>query len=168
MGDILETLINNLDKQIKNLEELQQLLTAQRKSLVYDDVNSLKENMNLQNRLITRTKNLEKDRISLLKNISNELGLEDNELRLIDICNSVGPAYSKRLMELRGDLINSLEKLKELRNQNEALIKRSMEIVNDTMKIFYYTDDRGKPSYDAAGVRPSFNTESNLALNRVV
>ncbi|MCP4633581.1 MAG: flagellar protein FlgN [candidate division Zixibacteria bacterium] len=168
MSSVLNDLIDNLNKQIDNLEQFEHLLGNQQDVLIRNDVDHLKESLNEQNQLISSAKNLENRRKVIVDNYRKEIGEENQDLTLSEICEKTDGTLSEQLKKLRETLLNSSNKVNRLREQNEMLVNQSMEIINGTMKIIYNTDERGKPSYNAGCNRPTASGPSRLVLNKVI
>ena len=168
MKNVVDDLISNLSEQINNLNQFEQLLTDQQQMLMKNEVDSLKENLGTQNRLISAAKGIENRRNAILGNFSMELDEVNEGLTLKEICERIDDTYGTKLKEIRQTLINAVEKVNNLRKKNELLIQKSLEIIDSSMKIYLQGDNRGKASYTDSGSAPSSSGSSRMVLNKVV
>lgn len=168
MKDAVDELVDNLNDQITNLEQFERLLARQRDLIIRNDIGPLKDNLNVQNRLIFEAKGLEDRRQAIVDNCKHLFGVNYKESTLKEICEKVELPRSEQLRSIRDALLQAVKKVDRLRKQNEMLINKSLEIIDGTMKIYCRSDDRGKPSYNSEGNRPETDRPSRLVLNRVV
>ena len=168
MSNAVEELIKNLEEQIENLEDFEGLLNEQQQLILKNEVGPFQESLNRQNRLISAARDIEKKRREIVENYSREKGDNSPHPTLTDICQHDDNGYTDQLKSIKETLTNSVRKVERLKEKNEILIKKSLEIINDTMKIYYQGDDRGIPSYTSNGTNPKKSGYSRIVLNEVI
>lgn len=168
MGNAVEDLIVNLEEQISNLEAFEGLLSEQQQLILKNDVGPFQESLAEQNRLIFAAKEIEHKRQVIVDSYQKEQGDTNPQATLDDICRQVESGYAEQLRDIKKTLTDSMRKVERLKEKNEILINKSLEIISDTMKIYYQGDDRGKQSYSAKGSSLKNTGSSRVVLNEVI
>jgi flagellar biosynthesis/type III secretory pathway chaperone len=89
-----------------------------------------------EEKLVANIQETEKSRVTLLKEISElaEINFEDLSLtKLSEICEN--ETYKTKIIDLKNDLNHILSELREINERNTELIKQSLNIINDSLKI---------------------------------
>ncbi|MBD3234626.1 MAG: hypothetical protein GF315_12950 [candidate division Zixibacteria bacterium] len=168
MSSEINNLIRNLDRHIDNLEQVESVLLEQRDLLTSDNVEGLKQNLLTQGDLISQAKNIESERGRLIQDYLIQIGKGGGEATLRDLIEHIDPSYSGALKKLRSDLKRAIERIEHLREQNQDFIRRSLDLINDTVRLYYNTDDRGTPAYNSLGNNPESKAMTNATLNEVI
>ncbi len=168
MSSEIDNLIRNLDRHINNLEQVESVLLEQRDLLTADDVEGLKQNLLTQGDLISQAKCIESERGRLIQDYLLQIGKGGGEPTLRDLIEHIDPSCTGTLKKLRSDLKGAIERIDWLREQNEDFIRRSLDLINDTVRLYYNTDNRGTPAYNSLGNNSESRAMTNATLNEVI
>ncbi|WP_317367272.1 flagellar protein FlgN [uncultured Tyzzerella sp.] len=135
MASLIKELTETLTEQNNIYQSLLEIASKKKVAIIENNISNLQEFLKEENILVGRNQRLDKKRIDIFKDISVVLGKNEN-LSLKDIIDIMkGQEGEKELTEIREKLLEVLPKLKALNDQNQELIKISMDYVDFSMNI---------------------------------
>lgn len=136
MAGIIHTLIDVLEEQKECYEGLLTLAEYKQQAIVDKNLDFLQEVMMREEEFIGRTHSLDKKRESLLKDVAIVTGMNYQQLNLTQIIQRLGEnnEESQKLLQLKGALVELIEKLKKQNDLNAVIITHSLELVDFTIQ----------------------------------
>jgi flagellar biosynthesis/type III secretory pathway chaperone len=169
MAGMLDQLVCVMDEQAERHTEIYGLSLEEKDAIIQNDIETLQNLVNLKNMVISQNSRLEKQRISLVKDIAEVMGHANSEepslADVIDILKDQ-PQDQERLRESGKKLRESLEKLKEINDLNKSLLESSIEFVEYSLNALRSTIEPEMPEYPTRMQPPpasgaaTFNTTS--------
>lgn len=84
--------------------------------------------------LLLKIQALDEARQNLVKQIAQEKGLAEENIKLADICEKLAKPQSDRLMKLRERLQSVIRNLQELQNNTYSLVRSSLSWIEGSME----------------------------------
>ncbi|MFC7393839.1 flagellar protein FlgN [Scopulibacillus cellulosilyticus] len=128
---MVEELINNLKTIISGHKMLNQLAAAKIQVIKDGDVKQLNQIINQEEKVICRIRQLEKDREMIVKAILQKKNVSgEHTPALTEILAYIPSVYHHQLKQLRGELVQQIESLKETNDLNQQLLRQSLQWVH--------------------------------------
>ncbi len=140
---ITENLIKIVAREVEHLDRLLGLMTEQQVHLVQSDVPAVEENVRQQEQALQRLRELERERLRLLDQLSAHVPDDSEALTLSRLSTILSGTYAEQLDKLRGTLTSAAANIQRVRRQNELLIDRSMLHIRETMRLIAGRSDDG-------------------------
>lgn len=157
------TLLQLLQRELKQQERLLELLTKERVAVVklkQDDILKLAE---AKESILGEAKALEQSRATVILELSGS----DQPIKLRELLGSCKELSLKRDLErVGGELRKTTEATRELHQTNSILLKQAMGIVATTTAILRSAPDTGLPSYGEGGKMKDKNGASRPGVSR--
>lgn len=156
MAGLIHDLITVLDQQKECYEGLLTLARYKTDSIVNREMEFLEEVLKREQEFIGRSARLEKNREMLLKDISSVLNTNLKELtisRLITMLDKT-PDEQGELRQVREELLEIVEELKNHNRTNEGLLQQSMEFINFTLNALQSRNTYSPGNYQNKGDEP--------------
>lgn len=159
MASLIDELVDVLDKENAEYETLISLSTEKTSTIIQNDIEQLQNIIDREQTVVDRVNALEKQRENTVRDICKVLRVEPKELTvkvLIELLKKQ-PAEQKKLQEVHTKLSRTLNKMVRLNENNQALIKESMEILQFEMnllkglKMAPETNNYTRGAYSAGG-----------------
>ena len=151
MASLIKELIDTLTEQNNIYQSLLDIASKKKVNIIENNILSLQEFIKEENLLIGRNQRLDRKRIEIFKDISMVLG-KNNDLSLKEIIESIkGQEGEKELIDIREKLLDILPKLKSLNDQNQELIKISMDYIDFSINIIRASGSNSPTYYDSLG-----------------
>lgn len=159
MASLIDELVEVLDKENTEYVALIDLSTEKTTALVKNDIDELQRIMVSEQQIVDRINMLEKDREQTIEDICRVIHVDSKELTvkvLIELLKKQ-PAEQAKLKEVHTKLKKTLDKMVRLNDNNRALMKQSMEILDFEMnllkglKMAPETNNYTKGAYSAGG-----------------
>lgn len=151
MASLIKELIDTLTEQNNIYQSLLDIASKKKVNIIENNILSLQEFIKEENLLIGRNQRLDRKRIEIFKDISMVLG-KNNDLSLKEIIESIkGQEGEKELIDIREKLLDILPKLKSLNDQNQELIKISMDYIDFSINIIRASGGNSPTYYDSLG-----------------
>ncbi len=151
MASLIKELIDTLTEQNNIYQSLLDIASKKKVSIIENDIPKLQGFVKEENVLVGRNQRLEKKRIEIFNDISMVLG-KNSDMSLKDIIETIkGQEGEKELTSLREKLLDILPKLKALNDQNQELIKLSMEYIDFSMNVIRSSSSSTPTYYDFSG-----------------
>lgn len=137
MASLMEDLLNTLEKENEEYERLLALSMKKTPVIVDADLAQLQQITDEEQEIVSRINRLDKVRNDCMKQIAGVINKDVNELTLgmvVDIFKK-RPAEHKKLAEVYDRLKNTVYQMKRTNEQNQELIKSSLELVQFDMNV---------------------------------
>jgi len=160
----MKKLADILNQELDTFNRFLTLLDAQHKQIVSRDLTDLNKTNSEIDLLSNKTHILEKMRIEEVRNISRQLKLNQNNLKLGDLLPRLDSITSNRLQQLRQAILTAHKYVEEKSRRNKQLIEKSRKLIFESMKIM---SSRPSPVYNKPGPTRENIHEGGL-INRSV
>ena len=141
MAGLLDELITTLDDELKIYRDLLPLADGKAAVIIKNDVAALERITGEEEKTVEKIAALERKRSGIMKNMRIVLNRERSELKLPELIGLLSgqPESQKKLLELKDELKETLDRLKTINDRNNKLIKESLEINEFQLNIFRST-----------------------------
>ncbi len=159
MASLIDELVGVLDKENSEYETLISLSTEKTSTIIQNDIGQLQIIMDREQKVVDKVNMLEKQREDTVRDICKVLHVEPQELTvrvLIDLLKKQ-PEEQRKLQDVHTKLRKTLHEMVRLNENNQALIRESMEILEFEMnlvkglKMAPETNNYTKGAYSAGG-----------------
>ncbi len=146
----MESLTNKLtdivSREVKQFELFLKLLIDQQDYLVANDVDNLDRIVKEQEKAILVTRELERNRMRIIAEISERINDDPNNMTLSRITKNLAKPHAVRLETMQKALSDLHARINRVKSKNEFLIKKSMEYIEGTVRLLASTG-REIPTY---------------------
>lgn len=161
MASIMDEFISILEQENEAYQELAEASTMKTDAIVYSKIDELARITDLEQDIMGKILKLEKKRIQVRKEMSNILKVPEESLTLLSMANMFErrPEDKQKLLDLRERIRLTLVDVARVNQENEALLKQSLEMLQYDMNLIRST--RVAPTtanYD----KNAYNTETIL------
>lgn len=144
MENNLKKLIENLEEQLASQQLLLDLAKEKKDYLINGDISNLEGLLKREEEVIMKSGKLEDTRVKIHEELIYELNItkeesdesEDNTPVLSDLIEACEGEEKERLEELFEELTRVMGELKEANQQNNQLIRQSLDYVNYALNLF--------------------------------
>lgn len=159
MASLIDELVDVLEKENSEYTLLVDLSTKKTSTIVKNDIEEMQDIMNQEQEIVDRVNVLEKKRENTIDDICRVLHVDSKDLTvkvLIDLLKKQ-PTEQKKLQDVHSRLKKTLDKMVRVNENNKALMKESMEILEFEMnllkglKMAPETNNYTKGAYSAGG-----------------
>jgi len=166
MNDLISQLIGIIKREEDVLEKFLDCLNRQKEHIVRNSIEDFDLTVKEEERIIVLIREIERERMELVKSIASDAGAPDIQLtltRLIEINLGEG---SDELKNLKKTLSGLVERIKKANRVNQYLIRRSLSFIQKNIDWFI---DGGVPNtiYGADG-SPQSREVSNLLVDKIL
>ncbi|HHZ16943.1 MAG TPA: flagellar protein FlgN [Peptococcaceae bacterium] len=144
-GQTINRLTEILSEQKKLYERLLELSRQKQKHLIKNNLGALEEIVAQEEGLVLQVSKLEEGRVACFSCLAGEYGL-NAESTLLEFLQHVAEHHRAQLKKLHEDLSGVLLDLRQLNQENTALLEQSLQFVNFTMDVL---SQQSKPLYNA-------------------
>ncbi|MCM3288573.1 flagellar protein FlgN [Paenibacillus sp. MER 180] len=140
------SLLNDLHKQLIDIAE------EKKQVIIKNDVEGLSQLMTKESRLLKRVAEADEDRLQAAQEFILEKGIRSQlNLTVTEITRLVFNAEEReQIVSLRDNLSNTINKLKVKNDQNQDLLRQSLEFIDFSINIFMGAEDDGIYRADSA------------------
>lgn len=159
MASLIDELVDVLEKENSEYTLLVALSTEKTSTIVKNDIEEMQNIMGKEQAVVDRINVLEKQREATINDICKVLRVDAKDLTvkvLIDLLKKQ-PAEQKKLQDVHSKIRKTLDKMVRVNENNKALMKESMEILEFEMnllkglKMAPETNNYTKGAYSAGG-----------------
>lgn len=159
MASLIDELVDVLEKENSEYTLLVALSTEKTSTIVKNDIEEMQIIMGKEQAVVDRINALEKQRETTINDICKVLRVDAKDLTvkvLIDLLKKQ-PAEQKKLQDVHSKIKKTLDKMVRVNENNKALMKESMEILEFEMnllkglKMAPETNNYTKGAYSAGG-----------------
>ncbi|MFN3821762.1 MAG: flagellar protein FlgN [bacterium] len=153
MKEIIDQLVEKIRQEERILEEFLQSLLRQRECIVENRLEEFEEVVPLQDHLLEEIRAMEKERMELIKSITQIAGTTD-EISLTRLVEMNLGETSEELRRLKTTLSRLIDQVKKANRVNQHLIRRSLTFIERNLDQFidegegglvYLPDGKRKP-----------------------
>ena len=152
LGPVVEDLTQIVEREVKAFQSLLDALMEQQASIIKGDALSVSISSEEVERIMIRTKELERERSGKSKQITEKLDV-GKELTLTQLIPFVEDRYANRLNELKEMVIHLSKKIQTTNERNRFLLENSLRFVDKSLRILMEGRTRGRvtSAYDKNG-----------------
>ncbi len=138
MASLMEDFIDVLERENEEYQRLTELSNEKKQIIIDGDIPALEEITSREQEIAGVLKNLENKREEVVKDMSIVLSKEPEELTITNMIAFLNkqPNERQKLTELRENLRETLEKMADINQQNEALLHHAMEMTEFDLTLF--------------------------------
>lgn len=138
MASLMEDFMDILEKENGEYERLTELSTQKRQIIIDGNVPALEDITNKEQDITSNIKNLEKRRIEVVNDMAIVLSKDPRDLTVTNMIAFLNkqPKEQQKLKEIKEKLRSTLEKMAEINQQNEVLLKQALEMVEFDLTLF--------------------------------
>lgn len=153
MAGLIHDLIEVLNQQKECYEGLLTLARYKTDSIVNREMELLEEVLKREQEFMGRSARLEKNRETILKDISSVLNTNLKDLTISKLITMLEktPDEQEKLRQVREDLLGIVEELKNHNRTNEGLLQQSMEFINFTLNALQSMNTYSPGNYQDKG-----------------
>jgi flagellar biosynthesis/type III secretory pathway chaperone len=161
----LNSLVQTLEDQIKVYRHLLECVRKEKDILISANLDELNENNKLKEAMLLKIRALETDRIKFTTLVCSEMGLTQEEPRLLDIARKVDLQTSERIHSIHSTLELLLRRVQEHNQQNETLVNSALANITGAMNSIKGTLQE-KPTYQRQGEVSSVPASAGQLVSR--
>ena len=135
MEIIINKLIEVLDKEISLLQELLATVEIENKSIRDAKLARLTATKDKKADLLAQLSRLEKQRLTIIETLAEDLNLDSKSLRLKKIIIIVEDRYKSKLMQQQKDLKKLTHNTHKMNKTNESLISYLKSVVQESINL---------------------------------
>jgi flagellar biosynthesis/type III secretory pathway chaperone len=129
----MNPLIQTLEEQIKVYRHLLEVVRKEKTILISANLDDLNENNRAKEAMLIKIRALEAERIKLTASVCQELGMPQDEPKLLEIARLVGGETAERLRSIHSVLELLLKRVQEFNQQNELLVQSALANITGAM-----------------------------------
>jgi FlgN protein len=133
---VVEKLISNLEDLTKNYRLLLECVRKEKELLIAAQLDPLNENTALKEQLIYKIKSIDGLRINYATELAISLGMETQQVRLLEIAQRMNGDHANRLRSLHSVLELLVKRLSEINQENAMYAQSALNNVNNAMESF--------------------------------
>jgi flagellar biosynthesis/type III secretory pathway chaperone len=152
MAGLMQQLIGVLEEQTGYYSQLCELSAEKNEVIIVNDVQSLQKITSLENIIIGRLQRLDKNRLSIMKDIAMVLNRDENDLTLGKLAELIaGQPEHDTLVSVTERIRSAAHSLKSINDQNRILIDSSLEYIDFSVNVMRSAMDSGPSLYSPTG-----------------
>ena len=138
MASLMENLIDVLYKEADEYETLLGLSMKKTPVIVANNVAELKKITDEEQEVVGRIQSLDKERMSVTKDIANVLNKDVKTMKISDVIEVLNkrPEEQKKLKDAQKQLIDLAKRLQRVNTQNSMLIEQALELVGYEINMY--------------------------------
>jgi flagellar biosynthesis/type III secretory pathway chaperone len=150
VGENITVLLSTLEEQIKLYRHLLEVVRKEKDILVSANLDELNENNRAKEAMLIKIRALESERMKAALEVHNELRLQGEEPRLLEIARHLDSARADQLRNIHSVLELLLRRVQEYNRQNEQLVQSALTNITGAMKAVKGALEE-KPTYQKKG-----------------
>lgn len=137
MASLMESLIDVLQRESALYEELLAIASRKTPVIVSGDLETLAKITDEEQLQVEKITNVDKERAMAMKDIANVLNRDPKKMRITDIVRMLDkrPQEQAELARQKDRLVSMVNQVKRVNDQNQELLKSSLEMVEFEMNI---------------------------------
>lgn len=152
MSNLLNTLCDVLDEELRRQESVLAACRAQRGAVAAHDVDGLDVNTEALGALVRDVRDAEAGRLEVLRAVVDEYGLPREQQTLTELIRVVPEPWRTRLAGFQKSLRNILGETRRLIHENSRTIRRGLLIVDDCLARLVVGTGETHKGYDDRGM----------------
>ena len=153
MAGLIHDLIIILEQQKECYEGLLTLAQYKTKSIVNREMELLEQVLKREQEFMGRAARLEKNRETILKDMSNVLNIKLGDLTVSKLITKLDktPDEQEKLKQIREDLLQIVKEIKIHNTTNEGLLQQSLGFIDFTLNALQSMNTHVSPGYGEKG-----------------
>lgn len=142
----LEQLITSLEKEKQMYENILELSKEKKSHIIKGEIKEIEEITKNEEILLRHMGTFENIRVSIFSNASKELGIREvnNISELLLFLEDKGLDSKVEVIDsIRHEILEMVELIKEINNENEILIKKSLDYINLNKELIISMNEEG-------------------------
>lgn len=138
MASLMDNLLSVLEQENSEYEHLVELSKTKRRVIIDGDIPSLEKITDQEQDIASNIKNLENKREEVLNDMAIVLSKDAKDLTLTNMIAFLDkqPEEQKKLEAIRAKLKDTLGQMSDINQQNEVLLRQSIEMVEFDLTLF--------------------------------
>lgn len=138
MASLMENLIDVLSKESDEYEALLGLSMKKTPIIVSGNLQDLQKITDEEQEVVGRIHNLDRNRVSITKDIANVLNMDVEKMKLSDMVEVLAgrPAEQENLIRVQEKLSDIVHRVQRVNSQNSVLISQALEMVGYEINLF--------------------------------
>jgi len=140
MAGMLTQLLDVMNQQVERHIELHGLSLEEKDAIIQNDIDTLQKLVSLKNIVISQNNRLEKQRMSLVNDIAEVLGLKEKDMPLSQLISVMeGKPEQADIIDVGNRLKEAMEKLKIANDDNRELLQGAIDFVEYSLNALRST-----------------------------
>mgnify|MGYP002516953917 CR=1 FL=1 len=137
MASLMENLMDVLEQEQLVYEELLQLSMKKTPILIKGDTEALQKITDEEQDVIDKVNHLDKQRQEVMKDIANVINKDVETLKIVHLIQMLEqrPQEQKRLSQINDKLKETVDRMRQINEQNKTLIESSLEMVTFDLNL---------------------------------
>ena len=138
MASLMDNLVEVLEEENTQYEKLVELSKDKKQAIIKADIQTLEHITEQEQEISSYLRNLDIKRDSVLKDMSDVLGKDFNEMTITRLIGYLGqqPIEQERLSKIRAKILTTGNEMQEWNKRNEALLHQALEMVEFDLTLF--------------------------------
>ena len=138
MASLMDSLVEVLEEENTQYEKLVELSKDKKQAIIKADIQTLEHITEQEQEISSYLRNLDIKRDSVLKDMSDVLGKDFNEMTITRLIGYLGqqPIEQERLSKIRAKILTTGNEMQEWNKRNEALLHQALEMVEFDLTLF--------------------------------
>lgn len=134
----MDNLVEVLEEENTQYEKLVELSKDKKQAIIKADIQTLEHITEQEQEISSYLRNLDMKRDSVLKDMSDVLGKDFNEMTITRLIGYLGqqPVEQERLSKIRAKILTTGNEMQEWNKRNEALLHQALEMVEFDLTLF--------------------------------
>lgn len=135
MINLISKLIDVLKKECEIYKEIRSLASSKKEIIIEGKVSELESLVKLEQSMLIRVGKLDRQREDLTGKITAELGLNNEDATITNICNKIDNKQAEELLSIKEEFMKVLKELKNMNELNSRLVKNSLDYINFSINL---------------------------------
>ena len=138
MASLMDDLTQVLENETAEYQRLAELSDDLREALIASDVPAVEQLTAAQEEVANVIQSLETRRAHIMNDIAVVMNRKPEELKVSTLEQSLAsqPMQQQRLADARGELTQTMDRLKRINQTNQTLLRQSMELLEFDLNLF--------------------------------
>lgn len=164
-GEILSKLEKNLEAIVKVYRHLLTVVRREKEILIAANLDDLNENNRAKEVSLLKARELEEQRLNLVRDLAKAEGLNPDNIRLLDFANHIGGEKGDKLRQFHSVLGLLLKRVRQHNEQNEVLVNAALNHITGGIQNVKETLGN-KKNYKKGGKLQEAPAESGQLVSR--
>lgn len=139
MDNMIKKLVDILNKELSVYKDILEVSTKKTKVIINGAAKELDKITQVEQTMILQIGRLENERENLVDNIKKQLKIEEDDVSISKIIDNLKDEYKVEIENIRKELLDILNKIKERNELNSMLINDSLEYINFNLNLLANT-----------------------------
>ncbi len=149
--DLFDPLVNLLETEAMLYGDLVKVIEKKQSNIIRGDLNSLRDTVAEEQRLLQQAKASESTRQELVRVVAEAKSLTKKKSSLVDIINAAPEPYATQLRHLRKQIHAEINAMVTTNKENDLLINTSLNHIRGLIQLFLKVNDDAPSTYTPNG-----------------